>query len=173
MTADLFLNDEESSCASRCTRPSSARTRAFPTARPTTSSSTTRPPSPRGAILPGGSWNARGSPAREAARARAGGIDFATTEAKVVLDAEGRPTDIALRRKTDATRLVEEAMILANETVAGYLSGAAFPACTASTNLRPPMPWARSFPCSRSSIGSKKPMEARLVAGIRRSSRRF
>lgn len=38
--------------------------------------------------------------AREAARARAGGIDFATTEAKVVLDAEGRPTDIALRRKT-------------------------------------------------------------------------
>ena len=44
--------------------------------------------------------------AREAARARAGGIDFATTEAKVILDAEGRPTDIALRRKTDATRLV-------------------------------------------------------------------
>ena len=65
--------------------------------------------------------------AREAARARAGGIDFATTEAKVILDAEGRPTDIALRRKTDATRLVEEAMILANETVAGYLERRGFP----------------------------------------------
>ena len=52
-------------------------------------------------------------------RRLAGGIDFPSTEAKVRLDADGRPTGVDLRRKTDATSLVEEAMILANEAVAG------------------------------------------------------
>ena len=99
------------------------------------------------------------------ARARAGGIDFATTEAKVVLDAEGRPTDIALRRKTEATRLVEEAMILANETVAGYLERRGFP-CLYRVHEPP----------ASDALGSlisvvqefdwfERPMEARLVAG--------
>lgn len=64
---------------------------------------------------------------RDAARREAGGIDFSTTEAKVVLDGEGRPVDIALRHKTDATALVEEAMILANETVAAFLEQRKFP----------------------------------------------
>ena len=64
---------------------------------------------------------------REAARAAAGGIDFATTEAKVVLDDAGVPVDIVVRRKTDATRLIEEAMILANETVAAFLEARGFP----------------------------------------------
>ena len=99
------------------------------------------------------------------ARARSGGIDFATTEAKVVLDAEGRPTDIALRRKTEATRLVEEAMILANETVAGYLERRGFP-CLYRVHEPP----------ASDALGSlisvvqefdwfERPMEARLVAG--------
>ena len=64
---------------------------------------------------------------RAARRAQAGGIDFATVEAKVKLDEEGAPVDIVLRRKTDATELIEEAMILANETVAEYLSSKDFP----------------------------------------------
>lgn len=58
----------------------------------------------------------------------AGGIDFPSTEAKVRLDADGRPTGVDLRRKTDATSLVEEAMILANEAVAHRLVAADSPA---------------------------------------------
>lgn len=64
---------------------------------------------------------------RFALRERAGGLDFATVEARVRLDGEGRPEGIDLRRKTDATSLVEEAMILANETVAAHLRDARFP----------------------------------------------
>lgn len=60
-------------------------------------------------------------------RRRAGGIDFPSTEAKVRLDADGYPTDVDLRRKTDATSLVEEAMILANEAVARCLVAAGSP----------------------------------------------
>ena len=61
-------------------------------------------------------------------RRLAGGIDFPSTEAKVRLDADGRPTGVDLRRKTDATSLVEEAMILANEAVAHRLVAADSPA---------------------------------------------
>lgn len=50
-----------------------------------------------------------------------GGIDFPSTEAKVRLDADGVPVGVDLRRKTDATSLVEEAMVLANEAVAHCL----------------------------------------------------
>lgn len=61
-------------------------------------------------------------------RRRAGGIDFPSTEAKVRLDADGRPTGVDLRRKSDATSLVEEAMILANEAVAHRLVATDSPA---------------------------------------------
>ncbi|WP_101722875.1 ribonuclease R [Eggerthella timonensis] len=64
---------------------------------------------------------------RLAARERAGGLDFDSVEARVRLDDEGRPTGIDLREKTDATSLIEEAMILANETVALHLRDAKFP----------------------------------------------
>ena len=64
---------------------------------------------------------------RFAAREKAGGLDFDSVEARVRLDSEGRPTDIDLRTKTDATSLIEEAMILANETVASHLRDAKFP----------------------------------------------
>ncbi|WP_080797024.1 ribonuclease R [Arabiibacter massiliensis] len=64
---------------------------------------------------------------RAVLRERAGGLDFATVEARVRLDAEGRPEAIDLRRKTEATSLIEEAMILANETVAAHLRDARFP----------------------------------------------
>lgn len=64
---------------------------------------------------------------RFVAREKAGGLDFDSVEARVRLDGEGRPTGIDLREKTDATSLVEEAMILANETVAAHLRDARFP----------------------------------------------
>lgn len=60
-------------------------------------------------------------------RRRAGGIDFPSTEAKVRLDADGYSIGVDLRRKTDATSLVEEAMILANEAVARCLVAAGSP----------------------------------------------
>ena len=64
---------------------------------------------------------------RFSAREAAGGLDFDTVEARVRLDDEGHPVDIDLRRKTEATSLIEEAMILANETVAAYMRDARFP----------------------------------------------
>ena len=64
---------------------------------------------------------------RAVLRERAGGLDFDTVEAKVRLDAEGHPIAIDLREKTDATQLIEEAMIMANEAVARMLRDAGFP----------------------------------------------
>ena len=60
-------------------------------------------------------------------RERRGGLDFDTVEAKVRLNAEGFPLHIDLRQKTEATELIEEAMIMANEAVACYLRDAGFP----------------------------------------------
>lgn len=64
---------------------------------------------------------------RSAARTARGGIDFETTEAKVRLAQDGTPLSIELRRKTDATSLIEEAMILANEAVASFMDDSRFP----------------------------------------------
>ena len=66
--------------------------------------------------------------ARVAARRAAGGLDFEFPEARVRLDDQGKPTGVDLRVKTDATSLVEEAMILANEVVAQHLNERQFPA---------------------------------------------
>lgn len=65
---------------------------------------------------------------RERARRRRGAIDFETAEPKVLLDDEGRPTGVSVRRRTRATGLVEEAMLLANECVARRLADAGAPA---------------------------------------------
>ena len=64
---------------------------------------------------------------RDALRKQAGGLDFDTVEARVRLDDEGHPIDVDLREKTDATQLIEEAMIMANEAVARMLRDAGFP----------------------------------------------
>ncbi len=66
--------------------------------------------------------------ARIRARQAAGGLDFDFPEARVRLGDDGAPTGVDIRRKTMATSLVEESMILANEVVARYLSERAFPA---------------------------------------------
>lgn len=59
---------------------------------------------------------------RLAIRHNRGAIDFATTESKVVLDESGKPTGVVVRERTRATSLIEEAMLMANESVAKMLA---------------------------------------------------
>lgn len=54
-------------------------------------------------------------------RFKAGGIEFDTTETKFILDENKYPVDVKLRRTTDATSLVEECMLIANQTVASHV----------------------------------------------------
>lgn len=65
--------------------------------------------------------------ARQRHRASQGGLEFTTKEAKVALDSDGHATGIVVREKTQATELIEEAMIYANEVVATYLSDREMP----------------------------------------------
>ena len=56
---------------------------------------------------------------REKRTAR-GAIDFDFKESKVIVNEEGWPTDIELRERTVSERLIEEFMLVANETVAEH-----------------------------------------------------
>src|SRR5690606_21602527 len=53
-------------------------------------------------------------------RLKRGSIDFDFPEAKVVLDSRGRPQEIRTERRSLATQIIEEFMILCNETVARH-----------------------------------------------------
>lgn len=53
-------------------------------------------------------------------RMRRGAIDFDFTESKVIVDTEGKPTDIVKRPRTIAEMMIEEFMLAANETVAEH-----------------------------------------------------
>lgn len=59
---------------------------------------------------------------RRRVRERRGAIDFDSEESKVELDEKGAPVGVTVRTRTRATGLVEEAMLLANECVAGLLA---------------------------------------------------
>jgi ribonuclease R len=63
-----------------------------------------------------------------ARRHRRGSIDFDLPEAKVVLSDEGLVEDIVAYERNIAHRIIEEFMLLANETVAGHLERHAMPA---------------------------------------------
>lgn len=54
-------------------------------------------------------------------RYQKGCMDFDRVEARVKLDKDNKPLDIMYRRRTDATQIVEECMILANTVVATWL----------------------------------------------------
>ena len=54
-------------------------------------------------------------------RRRRGALDFDFPEYKVLLDTEGTPLRIVRRDRTLAERLIEECMLIANETVATHL----------------------------------------------------
>lgn len=51
-------------------------------------------------------------------KSKKGAIDFDMPEAKIILDANGKVLDIKLREMTIANRLIEQFMVLANETIA-------------------------------------------------------
>ncbi len=55
-------------------------------------------------------------------RLERGAINFNSVEVKVVLDEAGHPIDIVPRVRYDAHKLIEEFMLLANRTVARYMS---------------------------------------------------
>lgn len=54
-------------------------------------------------------------------RLRDGGIDFDTVETKFRFDADGYPLEIVKKVRLDSHRLVEEFMLLANQTVAKHI----------------------------------------------------
>ena len=51
-------------------------------------------------------------------RGRRGSIDFDFPETKVILDEAGKPVDIRPYERNDATKIIEDFMLMANETVA-------------------------------------------------------
>jgi ribonuclease R len=61
-------------------------------------------------------------------RTRRGSVDFDLPEAQVVLNEDGFIEDIIASERNVAHRLIEEFMLLANETVAGHLESKGMPA---------------------------------------------
>jgi ribonuclease R len=51
-------------------------------------------------------------------RDKKGSIDFNFPEAKIILDGQGKPTEVKLYERTKANRIIEEFMLAANQTVA-------------------------------------------------------
>ncbi|OGT25165.1 MAG: ribonuclease R [Gammaproteobacteria bacterium RIFCSPLOWO2_02_FULL_42_14] len=57
-----------------------------------------------------------------------GAIEFETTETQIIFDAKGKIDRIVPRTRNEAHRLIEELMLLANETVSRYLEKQGVPA---------------------------------------------
>ena len=55
-------------------------------------------------------------------RFKNGAINFSSTEVRFILDEKGKPTGIIVKESKEAHQLIEEFMLLANRTVAEYVS---------------------------------------------------
>lgn len=55
-------------------------------------------------------------------RTRQGAIDFDTPEAEIIVDENGHPTDIRMRQRGHAERMIEDCMIAANVAIARLMS---------------------------------------------------
>jgi ribonuclease R len=60
-------------------------------------------------------------------RVKRGSIDFDLDEAKITLDDKGRALEVKLHERREAERMIEEFMLLANETVARHIGGLNIP----------------------------------------------
>ena len=69
-------------------------------------------------------------------RSRRGAIDFEFPESKIILNRAGKPTDVRPYEQNAATRLIEDFMLLANETVAGTYCRKGFRSCTEPMRTR-------------------------------------
>lgn len=58
----------------------------------------------------------------EGMRVRRGALNFDTSEAKIIVNKEGKPVDIVLRNRGIAERMIESFMLIANETVAEHFT---------------------------------------------------
>ncbi|MDI6715461.1 MAG: ribonuclease R [Actinomycetota bacterium] len=54
-------------------------------------------------------------------RLKRGSLNFETVEPKVILDEALRPVEVIVRERTPATKIIEEAMIVTNETIASFM----------------------------------------------------
>ena len=93
-----------------------------------------------------------------------GALDFATSESKVALDAEGSPVGVVVRRRTRATMLVEEAMLCANEAVAAMLCEAGLASCF-RVHDQPPAEHLASAAGALQALGLTRGIMDELVAG--------
>ena len=66
-----------------------------------------------------------------------GAIDFDADEAAVILDEEGRPSEIIKRERGLSERIIEQFMLTANEAVAAYLKNNGIP-CVYRIHEQPP-----------------------------------
>lgn len=69
-------------------------------------------------------------------RFAAGCMEFNRVEARAILNERNEPIGINYRRRTEATKLIEESMILANHLVAQWLTGLSMP-CIYRTHAAP------------------------------------
>ncbi len=72
----------------------------------------------------------------EAKRLRRGSLNFEMPEAKVLLNDDRTPRGVVVRERTTATGIIEEAMIVTNETVASHLYWLSYP-CVYRVHERP------------------------------------
>ncbi len=105
-------------------------------------------------------------------RSERGAIDFETKESKVQLDETGKPVGVVVRRRTRATSLVEEAMLLANECVAGLLADNEAPAAYRAHESPLPESLEATVPVLREVGGIGQEVIAGVLAGEPHAIRR-